>query len=126
MIDLSVELLDVVRRNAQLRGRQIAMNRHKAGGTVAAVSAQRFHLADAFLTDQKIKRAAFSRPELFDQKFADEAGGSSDEIVHYGVYLTTLNSCPINTAHWSAITRALAIRNGACRVAAYPLLEANT
>jgi len=58
------------------------MHGHSACGADAPVVAQRRSFASALFAQQKVNRAAFSPKKFFNKTFADETGGSGNEIMH--------------------------------------------
>ena len=82
VIHLVFEFFDVFSTDTQFFAGQVTMHRHRPRSTDTPVRTQGGHLAVAFLADQEMHGAAFSLQKFFHQAFANEAGGSCDEIMH--------------------------------------------
>ena len=82
MVDLALELLHILGRNAELAGCQVTKHRHRAGGAHAPVAAQFGHFTGTFLAQQEIHHAALALQEFFNQPLANKPCGTCHEILH--------------------------------------------
>ena len=86
MVNLTFELLQIVRRNAQFLGGQVAKHGYRTRGAGAPVLAQRRHLVLAFLADQKVNHRALALQQLLDQPFSNKSGGTGNKILHQDLH----------------------------------------
>ena len=96
VIDLPLQLLDVVGRDAELLRREVAEDRTGARLRDAPVGEQVVDLAFALGSQQKVHRRSTALQQRLDESFADEAGGAGDEILHASSWLCAVE---IRAAH---------------------------